>query len=66
MTARGVDFLENGMGDNVPAHPHRAKAKKLGERLRIDAAAAGLTIDDLEINKSTVERYIFDAMLHLK
>ena len=65
MTARGVDFLENWMGDNVP-DPHRAKAKKLGERLRIDAAAAGLTIDDLEINKSTVERYIFDAMLHLK
>ena len=32
----------------------------------IDAAAAGLTIDDLEINKSTVERYIFDAILHLK
>lgn len=66
VSVRGVDFLKNWMGDIVPAHPQRVKAKKLGERLRIDSAAVGLTIDDLEIDKSSVERYIFDAMLHLK
>jgi hypothetical protein len=66
MSVRGVNFLETWMGDNVPTHPQRVKAKKLGERLRIDAAAIGLTIDDLEIDNSSVEKYIFDAMLHLK
>ena len=66
MTVRGVDFLETWMGDNVPARPRRVKARKLGDRLRIDAAAAGLTIDDLEIDKSSVGKYIFDAKLDLK
>jgi hypothetical protein len=66
MTARGVVFLENWMGDNVPAHRRRKKAKKLAERLRIDATATGLTIDELEIDKSSVEQYIFEAMSHLK
>jgi hypothetical protein len=66
MTARGVEFLKEWIGDYVPAHARRKKAKKLGEQLRIDAAAAGLTMDELEIDKSRVEQYIFDAMLNLK
>ena len=66
MTTRGADFLKEWIGDYVPAHARRKKAKKLGEKLRIDAAAAGLTIDELEIDKPSVEQYIFDAMLHLQ
>jgi hypothetical protein len=65
MTARGVDFLKKWTSDKVRAQPRRKMAKKLGEQLRIDAAAIGLTIDELEIDKSSVEQYIFDAMLHL-
>jgi hypothetical protein len=66
MSARGVDFLKDWIGDYVPAQPRRKKAKKLGEQLRIDAAAAGLTLDELEIDKSSVEQYIFETMLYLK
>ena len=65
MTERGVGFLENWINENMPVHPRRGVARKLGKRLRIDAAVAGLTVEDLEIDKSSVERYIFDAMVHL-
>ena len=66
MTSSGVAFLKEWIGDYVTANPRRKKAKMLGEQLRIDAAAAGLTIDELEIDKSRIAQYIFNAMLNLK
>jgi hypothetical protein len=38
------------------------EARKLGEQLRIDAAAAGFTLDDLELDYASVEKYILDAI----
>lgn len=54
------------MPNYVPAHALRKKAQKAVEKLQIDAAASGLTIDELEIDKSRIEQYIFDAVLHLQ
>lgn len=64
MTERGVGFLENWINENIQVHPRRIVARKLGKQLRIDSASVGLTIDDLEIDKSSVEQYIWDAMLN--
>ena len=63
MTADGVNFLENWITDNVPVHPRTVEARKLGEQLRSDAATAGFTLEDLELDEASVEKYILDAML---
>ena len=64
MTARGVHFLDEWMANNMSVDPQNGTARDLGERLQRDAAAAGFTLDDLELEKSSIEKYIFDAMLY--
>ena len=64
MTARGVDFLEIWVGENLilanPPTPVELAAKLLAE-----AAVAGFTLADMELSEDTVEDYIRDAMVHL-
>ena len=68
MTARGVDFLENWIQKNVtageiPDDPLHASA--LATRCIAEAAAEGLTLEEIQPDSGSVESYIFDAMVHL-
>ena len=62
MTARGVEFLENWMGENVTSDP--VDAGLLAAKLLADAAVAGFTLADLGLNQETAETYIREAMVH--
>lgn len=66
MTARGVDFLENWIDSNVhETKPDWVKARTLAEKLRADAATAGFTLADLELEENEAEKYIMDSMVAL-
>ena len=66
MTARGVDFLETWLAQNVlPNAGDRTQVQKLAQKLVIDAVAADLRISELELGDSDVETYILEAMVHL-
>jgi hypothetical protein len=63
MTARGVDFLEAWMGEHVTGEP--GDAGLLAAKLVADAAVAGFTLADMELDEATAEDYIRNAMVHL-
>jgi hypothetical protein len=69
MSAHGVSFLEEWINNNVPAAgPHVnawLKARRLGEKLRADAASAGVKLAELELAVGEVEKCIFDSMVTL-
>ena len=59
MSTRGLDFLELWFNGNVLAKStDRTQARKLAQKLVIDAASAGLTLEDLELKAGEVEKYI--------
>jgi hypothetical protein len=62
MKARGVDFLEIWIGENLTDQP--ADAGKLAAKLLAEAAAAGFTLADMELDEETVEDYIRETMVH--
>ena len=65
MSGRGIDFLENWVNKNVTAIDRKgskARAKELAGVCIADAAALGITIDDMEPEWGSVEEIIFDAM----
>jgi hypothetical protein len=62
MTARGVDFLEIWIGENMTAD--QSDAGLLGAKLIAEAAVAGFTLADMELSEETVEDYIRDAIVH--
>jgi hypothetical protein len=67
MTARGVDFLERWIGANVRVGlSGPGDADILAPKLLADAAAAGFTLADLELEDAMVEDYIHDAIAHLE
>ena len=65
MTARGVEFLNGWLAENVPPLPIRGDVliRALAQKLRDDASAAGFTIADLEIEGSQVEQFIRETIL---
>jgi hypothetical protein len=68
MTARGLEFLENWIQKNVtsgeiPDDPLHASA--LANRCIADAAAEGLTLEEIKPDSGSVESHIFDAIVHL-
>ena len=63
MTARGVDFLEAWMGEHVTGEP--SDAGLLAAKLVADAAVAGFTLADMELEDATVEDHIREAIKHL-
>ena len=68
MTARGVDFLEKWVQKNVveDARPRDlARAAALADRCVAEAAAAGISIHEMEQEGSSVETIILDSMVHL-
>jgi hypothetical protein len=49
MSARGVDFLENWIGANVPVAGDPSQARKLAQKLVVDAMIARVRVSDLEL-----------------
>lgn len=67
MTARGVDFLNEWVAENVPAVPLKGDAiiRILAQKLRDDSSAAGFTVADLEIENSQVEQFMRETLVHV-
>jgi hypothetical protein len=65
VTARGVDFLEKWIAANVNIKSgDRADAGLLAAKLVADAAVAGFTLADMELDEESAEEYIREAMVH--
>jgi hypothetical protein len=65
MSARGIDFLKNWIDQKVgdpKQHGERLKPGKLAKRLVADAAAKGLTIEDMNLKGYDIEKYIREAI----
>jgi hypothetical protein len=65
MSGRGIDFLENWVNKNVTPADRKGshdRATELAAQCVADAAALGITIDDMEPEWGGVEEIIFDAM----
>ena len=65
MSGRGIDFLENWIQQNVTEADKkgsRRRARELAIICIIEAAANGITIDDMEPEWGSVEFIIYEAM----
>ena len=66
MSAPGVDFLEGWIASNVTSESKdAADAGMLAAKLLADAAVAGFTLADMELDEETVEDYIRDIIVHV-
>ena len=67
MSARGVEFLNEWVSENVPPLPVTGDVliRALAQKLRDEANAAGFTIADLEIDGSQVEQFIRENIVHV-
>jgi hypothetical protein len=68
MSARGIEFLENWIQKNVtagdpPDDPLRASA--LAMRCIAEAAAEGITLEEIKPDTGSLESHISDAMVYL-
>lgn len=68
MSARGVNFLENWIEKNVtagspPDDPMSASA--LAMRCIAEAAAEGITLEEIKPDTGSVESHIAEAKVHL-
>ncbi len=65
MSGRGIDFLENWVQQNVTEADKKGsheRAAELAGRCITDAAANGITVDDMEPEWGSVETIIYEAM----
>jgi hypothetical protein len=66
MTARGVEFPDVWIDASIMGEPgEQANAGNLAAKLLADAAVAGFTLVDLELEQETAETYIRNAIMHL-
>lgn len=68
MSSRGVDFLENWIAKNVTAltpSDDPLRASNLAARCIAEAAAEGLTLEEIQPDSGSVESHIADAMVYL-
>ena len=68
MSARGVDFLEDWIQKNVTAGgppDDPLSASVLAMRCIVEAAAEGITLEELKPDSGSVESHIAEAMVHL-
>jgi hypothetical protein len=67
MTARGIEFLNEWVGENVPHLPVTGDVliRALAQKLRDDADVAGFTVADLEIENSQVEQFMRETLVHV-
>jgi hypothetical protein len=66
MSAQGVDFLEVWIDENVGDMGQPVdlmKAHKLAKQLLHDAAFAGHTLADMDLEGYSIERYMLQAMI---
>ena len=67
MSARGVNFLENWIEKNVTAGPppdDPLRASAVAMRCIAEAAAEGLTLEEIKPDSGSVESHISEAMVH--
>ena len=68
MSAKGVDFLENWIQKNVTAGAppdDPLSASVLAMRCIAEAAAEGLTLEEIKPDSGSVESHISEAMVHV-
>lgn len=67
MTARGVEYLNEWVSENVPPLPVTGDVliRALAQKLRDDAGAAGFTVADLEIEGAQVEQFMRETLVHV-
>ena len=67
MTARGVEFLNEWVSENVPPLTLTGDVliRALAQKLKDDAIAAGFKIPDLEIEGPQVEQFIRETLVHV-
>jgi hypothetical protein len=65
MTTRGGDFLENWIAMNLSSDTKPADAQSLAMRCVLEAAALGITYDDMESEWGSVEEAITQAIRNL-
>ena len=68
MSGRGIKFLEEWIQKNVTAldpADDPLRASNLATRCIAEAAAEGITLEELKPDSGSVESHIFDAMVHL-
>ena len=67
MTARGIEFLENWIERNVTAGgppDDPLSASVIAMRCIVEAAAEGITLEELKPDSGSVESHIAEAMVH--
>ena len=65
MSGRGIDFLENWVGQNVgdaDRHGSHERAKELAARCIEEAKVFGVTLDAMGPEWGSVETIIYEAM----
>jgi hypothetical protein len=65
MTPRGVDFLENWIATSISSDAKPDQAKALAARCISDAAALGISREDMEGKWGSVESAIIKAIGNL-
>lgn len=67
MTARGIEYLNDWVEENVPPLPVTGDVliRALAQKLRDDSGKAGFTIADMEIEGSQVEQFIRETITHV-
>jgi hypothetical protein len=66
MSARGVDFLDGWIATNVTSESKdAADAGLLAAKLFAEAAVAGFTLADMELDEDTVEDYVRNIIVHV-
>jgi hypothetical protein len=66
MTTRGINFLHEWILANVDkaAPEEQVSVSEMVERLRADAAKAGISVDDMEEDGDSVFEMVFAALEH--
>ena len=68
MSERGIDFLENWIQKNVtpaPLSDDPLRASNLATRCILEAAAEGITLEEIKPDTGSVESHIAEAMVHM-
>ena len=68
MSARGANFLENWIAKNVTAlnpSDDPLRASELARRCIVEAAAQGITLEEIKPETGSLESHIHEVMAHL-
>ena len=68
MSERSIDFLENWIQKNVTAgalSDDPLRASELAMRCILEAAAKGITVEEIKPDTGSVESHIAEAMVHM-